>query len=647
MSSHASTTRPTPALLRAARRQLLDSGSVGDGVIAPALRHSWQRCNAYGLAPTGRVQGAPHASAAQLARAMDHQHELVSHARPVMEFVFEQTRDTDSMVILADAQGMLLQSLGDPSFLDRAERVALRPGANWHEQWRGTNAIGTAIADAAPVVVHGGEHFLERNGFLTCTGAPITDPRGRVLGVLDISGDHRGYHRHTLALVKSAVRMIENRLFETRHACGLRLRVHAQPEGLGTVTEGLLALSEEGWIIGANGAALALLGLPQSDIGASTLERVLQVDMATLCAWGRHGGSAPHALRRRDGSAVWVRVEASRAVLATQHSSAAARAVSVPATDALAELETGDPAMAAAASRARRVLDKPIALLLQGESGAGKEVFARAMHQSSGHAAGPFVAVNCAALPEALIEAELFGYKAGAYTGASREGAPGRIREAQGGTLFLDEIGDMPLSLQARLLRVLQDREVVPLGGGKPVAVDFRLVSATHRNLATAIEQGSFREDLYYRLNGLALQLPPLRERQDLAALTTRMLRELLPEQELRLAPELQRAFATYRWPGNLRQLHNALRTACALVDDSDVQIDWAHLPDDLAAALRCPAPAAPAEVGSADLRAQAERSVRLAVEGCAGNLSEAARRLGISRNTLYRKMAELGLKQR
>jgi transcriptional regulator with PAS, ATPase and Fis domain len=303
--------------------------------------------------------------------------------------------------------------------------------------------------------------------------------------------------------------------------------------------------------------------------------------------------------------------------------------------------------MAAAAGRARRVLDKPIALLLQGESGAGKEVFARAVHQSSGRAGRPFIAVNCAALPEALIEAELFGYRPGAYTGASRDGAPGRIREAQGGTLFLDEIGDMPLSLQARLLRVLQDREVVPLGGGKPVAVDFRLVCATHRNLAAAIEEGSFREDLYYRLNGLTLQLPPLRERQDLAALTAHLLRELLPERELCLTPDLQRAFAAYRWPGNLRQLHNALRTACALVDDGEAQIGWAHLPDDLAAALRCPAPAVPAQADPAGLRAQAERSVRLVVQDCACNLSEAARRLGISRNTLYRKMAELGLRPR
>jgi transcriptional regulator with PAS, ATPase and Fis domain len=291
------------------------------------------------------------------------------------------------------------------------------------------------------------------------------------------------------------------------------------------------------------------------------------------------------------------------------------------------------------------VLDKPIALLLHGESGVGKEVFARALHASSARRDGPFVAVNCAALPESLIEAELFGYRAGAFTGASREGAPGRFREAHGGTLFLDEIGDMPLAMQARLLRVLQDRQVMPLGGGKPVAVDFRLVCATHRQLRAELEAGRFREDLYYRLNGLTLTLPPLRERQDQLALIERLLREIAPGRELQLAPPLAQAVSRYRWPGNLRQLHNALQTACALLDDSDAEIGWAQLPDDLVADLR--AASAPRVVVDelADLRAQSERTVRQTVQVCAGNLSEAARRLGISRNTLYRKLGELGLR--
>ena len=233
--------RTTNVALRQARRQLLDQGDVAAGLLDERLARSWNRSLDFGLQASGRTPGAPHASTAQLARALEQQRELVAHARPVMEFVFEQTRDSDCMVVLADSGGMLLHTLGDAEFLDRASRVALRPGATWHEQYRGTNAIGTAMAEQAPVVVHASEHYLERNSFLTCAAAPIHDPAGRLLGALDISGDHRGYHPHTLGLARSAARMIEHKLFETRHAGQLRLRFHSQMEGIGTVTECLLA----------------------------------------------------------------------------------------------------------------------------------------------------------------------------------------------------------------------------------------------------------------------------------------------------------------------------------------------------------------------------------------------------------------------
>jgi len=395
--------------------------------------------------------------------------------------------------------------------------------------------------------------------------------------------------------------------------------------------------------VGANAAALALLGLSRADVGATTVEQVLQLDVPTLMAWCCQPAGAPRVVRRHDGSALWLRVEAGRHVLPAPRGDRAGLHSARTQADALTELDTGDPVMRAAVERARRVLDKPIACLLLGASGVGKEMFARALHASGTRREGPFVAVNCAALPEQLIEAELFGYRSGAFTGASREGAIGRIREAHGGTLLLDEIGDMPLALQARLLRVLQDRQVLPLGGGKPVTVDFRLVCATHRNLRCEIEAGRFREDLYYRLNGLTLQLPPLRERQDLPLLVARMLRDIQPDRDLQLAPELALAMSQYRWPGNLRQLNSALRTACALLGDHEAQIGWWHLPDDLADELRdIPVAPPPAVVDTADLKALSARTVSQTVQSCAGNLSEAARRLGISRNTLYRRLRQL-----
>jgi transcriptional regulator of acetoin/glycerol metabolism len=641
--------RATPAQLRQARRALLERGDVPSALIDAPLRLSWQRSRAFGLDPTGRMPGAPHASAAQLARALEYQRDFVAHARPVMEFLFEQTHDSGSMVILADQHGMLLHALGEGQFVQRAERVALRPGAVWHEQWRGTNAIGTALADLSAVVVHGSEHYLERNGFLTCTAAPVFEPGGRLLGVLDISGDQRGYHPHTLGLVRTAARMIEQRLFDTRHGAALRLRLHAQPEGLGTLTEGLLALADDGWIVGANATALALFGLTRADIGATPIERVLALDVRALHELARRPHGTPRRVTCVNGAAYWMRVEQGRIAITVGPSLASSPRAPAPADDdALSAIDSGDPALHAVIEKLRRVLDKPIALLLQGESGVGKEVLARAVHASSPRRARPFVAVNCAALPETLIEAELFGYCAGAYTGARREGSIGRIREADGGTLFLDEIGDMPLASQGRLLRVLQERQVVPLGSGKPVPVDFQLVCATHRKLRAEMEGGRFREDLYYRINGLALHLPPLRERHDLAALITRLLRECAPERELAVAPDLMTAFRRYRWPGNLRQLANALRTACALLADAESEITWTHLPDDLIDEMRATAPCEVAAVdGDADLQTLSARAIEQAVAACAGNLSEAARRLGISRNTLYRKLRALGLRER
>ena len=316
-----------------------------------------------------------------------------------------------------------------------------------------------------------------------------------------------------------------------------------------------------------------------------------------------------------------------------------------PAQDALSALDTGDTRWRAAADKARRVLGKPIPVLLQGESGVGKELFARALHASGPRRAGPFVAINCGAIPESLIESELFGYVAGAFTGARKEGSLGRLREAEGGTLFLDEIGDMPLALQTRLLRVLQERTVTPVGAGKAVAVDFALVCATHSKLAESAERGTFRQDLYYRINGLTVQLPALRERNDFAALTERLLAELSPEREVQLAPELQARLAAYAWPGNLRQLSSALRTACALLADDETVLDWAHLPDDLVDALQAPvayaAPVAstlPQEPQS--LQALSQAAIQQALQAAHGNVSQAARTLGISRQTLYRKLS-------
>jgi transcriptional regulator of acetoin/glycerol metabolism len=308
-------------------------------------------------------------------------------------------------------------------------------------------------------------------------------------------------------------------------------------------------------------------------------------------------------------------------------------------------LEFGDPRMAENVRCALRVLNRDISILLCGETGTGKDVFARAIHAASARAGGPFVAVNCASLPESLIESELFGYKSGAFTGASREGRRGKICQASGGTLFLDEIGDMPLPLQARLLHVLEEREVVPLGGEAPVPVDIQLVSATHRNLLEMVQCGEFREDLFYRLQGIRLVLPPLRERADRRQLIHHVLAEEVGGGSVvGIEAQALALFEHYAWPGNIRQLRNVLRTALALCDGRLITVR--ELPPEIQACAAAPEPA----VAGADSRLNslesAEREALIQeLERHHWNISSLAHRLDTSRNTIYRKMRRLGIR--
>ena len=630
-----SSTLPS-ADLRRARMHLLEHGDCPPEIIDARIARSWQRSLAAGLTPIGRLAEVDQLSGNELRQLFARNHDLLAHARPVMEYLYEQMRHSHSMIILADRRATLMQTLGDVDFRTKAERVALSVGSSWQEHYRGTNAIGTAVAEAKRVEINGGEHFLERNGFLTCAAAPIMAADGSLLGVIDVSGDQRSRHPHTLGLVGIAARMIENRLVVADRNHPIRMHLHAYPEGIGTLAEGIVTLSDEGRIIGANRTGLSMLRLSPLDLGEIHLSS--RVDAAFEVLLGRHWHRPAQAtpIQLRDGSLLFARLYMEHGTRAV---SCVRRTDSAP-DDALAALDTGDARWRNAADKVRRIAGKPIALLLHGESGVGKEYFARAVHDSGPRRAGPFVAINCAALPENLIEAELFGYTAGAFTGARRDGCRGRVREAHGGTLFLDEIGDMPLPMQTRLLRVLQEREVTPLGGSKSVAVDFTLICATHRKLRDDVDRGTFRSDLYYRINGLTVTLPALRERSDLQVLTERMLMEIDPERRITLTPSLFAQFARYSWPGNLRQYSNVLRTACAMLDVDEDCIDWAHLPEDLMEELtELPQAAVDTARIPQNLKELSMAAIRQTLEECRGNISRAARQLGISRQTLYRKL--------
>ena len=635
--------------LRQVRQHFLDHGQCPQGSLDERLVRSWQRSQAAGLRPTGRLVHDDILAPQRMGDLVAQHHTLLAHSRPVMEYLFDQVKGTQSVVLLAAPCGTLVHAQGDPHFLSKAERVALQCGASWREDQRGTNAIGTALAEGQAVEVKGGEHYLERNGFLTCAAAPILSARGELLGVLDISGEHHRGGPFTLGLVSTAARMIENRLLLAQHPRQLRVHLHPHAEGLGTVAEGLLLLSEDGWLMGANRAALDMLGLTPSRLSTSPWSSISDTPWHGLVS--THAPGQVRLLRLHDGRQVFAQVHVDADTWRADKPGLPDRRRSSfdgawppgNAPDALDRLDSGDAQWRQAADKARRVVRRGIPILIQGESGVGKEWFARATHDSGPRQGKPFVAINCAALPEHLIESELFGHAPGAFTGARKEGRRGLLREAHGGTLFLDEVGDMPLGLQARLLRVLQEKEVVPVGSEKPVPVDFALVAASNRCLADLVQAGQFRGDLYYRLNGLTVELPALRERTDVPALVAQILRKIEPDRVVCLAPELMAEWCQHNWPGNLRQCASVLRTACAMLDEGEVVIERHHLPDDFLKQLarKKAMSVVRASAPPQNLDELSRAAVQQALESARGNVSQAARVLGISRQTLYRKLDE------
>ena len=617
---------------------------------------SWRRClQDYALDPERRPEPIV-VDRDELKDRQERVCNLVEIARAEMTNLYQQVAGSGYAILLTDNEGVVLNYVGDPMFTGTASRTSLQTGAVWSEQTQGTNGMGTCLVEKRPLIIHQDEHFFTKNTQLTCSAAPIFDPTGELIAVLDASSDSRRAQQHTMVLVNMSAQLIENRLFLCRMHDRYILRFHSRPEFVSTLGEGAIAFDGDGRVQAVNRSALFQLDVsdPRRLIGAP-VEELFAIRMDDVLRNAHHHSGVSRPLHdANEGRRFFASFQPpDSATEQTADGSASQRRAGVRAfpvprirgTPQLDGLEFGDVRMRRNIERAKKLIERDIPFILLGETGTGKDVFANAVHKSSHRAAKPFVAVNCASLPETLIESELFGYKPGAFTGASKEGSRGKILQAHGGTLFLDEIGDMPLHLQARLLRVLEEREVIPLGGEVPIKVDIRLISATHKDLMRKVDEGSFREDLFYRLNGISLQMPPLRDREDRRALITHLL-----EQEAGGADRIEiEAAATdaldhYEWPGNIRQLRNILRTLIGLCDDGVIRLD--DLPEDILsanegadeAALPRARPKNPLDIAERD-------TIVRELEAAHWNVTRVASKLNISRNTLYRKMKRFDIR--
>jgi len=622
------------------------------------VTRSWTRClTDYGLDPE-RPARPDILGERLLEKHRDRSRDIIDCAKLEMTTLFQQLGDRESAVVLVDTEGVILHMVAAPEFSSMMAQVGFCPGAVWSEPAVGTNGMGTCLVAREPVVVRQHDHFYGAYTSLTCSAVPIFDPDGEVVAVLDVTSRSQLMQQHSLVLLGMTAQMIENRLLDLRFQDACPVHFHSRPEFVYTLHEGKLVVSHDGSIRAANRSALFQLGYPSVDeIRGKQIEQVFQTTLPDILQRSTRSSFHPvptFCAGRSNRFFVVAQQPAAQSLISSER-------VGVPApveesAPGKAAEQFGDERIVSQMSVAARVVAKRIPVLLHGETGAGKEVFARALHEGSPYASGQFVAVNCASLPETLIESELFGYRAGAFTGAQRNGRRGKILQADRGTLFLDEIGDMPLTLQARLLRVLDERRVSPLGSEEVIPVDFQLVSATHRDLPRLVAEGAFREDLYYRLAGLEVTLPPLRERSDKRDLICRVLQEEAGAR-MSIDPDAETLLMSYPWPGNLRQLRHVLRTAAVLAEGG--RLSMAALPPALRQAgrerLAAPAPlavAGPTPTGAAvagdddvklDPIQASERAVLLGLlQEQRWNVSNVAKALDISRNTLYRRLHRL-----
>jgi len=640
-------------VLRREWNNFISGKEVNPSNIRPEIYRSWQRSKAYGVDPFLRPE-ALMLSESELNERLKQNQQLIDITLPFMHILYKSVQGSGFIVILVDKDGYLLKVIGDPDVIEQAKKNLLVPGANRSEQMAGTNAIGLALAEQRPVQIVGPEHYNKLFQSWTCTAAPINDTTGKLIGVLNLSGSYRLLHKHTLGMVVSVVEAIERQLLINKRNEEIQLLNDLLVSIIEATSEGLIAVDSKGKIMHVNLKVADILALPRKGLEShvkkvieqnpkfrdiliskksindkelviknNNLKKycIISVNPIKSCKTGFLGNVLVIREKRNVHSFV-NKITGARAKFTFD------------------DIKGKNIRFLELIELAKKVASTDARIILQGESGTGKELFAQAIHNASNRSEGPFIAVNCGAIPRDLIESELFGYEEGAFTGAVKGGKPGKFELADGGTIFLDEIGELPLEMQTKLLRVLQENQVIRVGSSEIISVNVRVISATNKNLSREVTEGRFRRDLYYRLNVITINIPPLRERKDdipkLALYFCRSISKKLGLSCPEISEEAMSFLINHTWPGNVRELENTIE--CGIIRSGGRTIFPEHLP-----------------IQSVEVEPEQDHiylkplseieriAINRVLKHTKGNISKAAQILGLSRNTIYRKLKEYG----
>lgn len=629
----------------------LKSGQVNDPHFNKKLEQSWVRCRQAEVDP---IRGVCEQFLSS--REMDRRSEKITIlAEPIMDTLYHCVRESGFVIVLIDREGYILRTVGGLKELRQADKLRFGPGANWGEEFVGTNAIGTALALGHPVQVTGPEHYCESHHLWTCSAAPIRNQGGETIGFLDISGPRERSTPHQLGLIVAAAHAIEDRI-GLEESCSQLHDINKYLEAvLNSVSDGIIAVNGQGIITGMNKVAAKAFRLHPKEMVGKTLNATVHYNgrLQNFFKTRAAGFTKEEVLLNMPcgqvsciatANPIFSEKNDNKGFVLNLSPTKKSHFFSNKPEGAIAKFRFVDiigesEAIRQTIEKAKRVAPGPSTVLILGKSGTGKELFAQAIHGASDCRCGPFVPVNCGAIPRELIQSELFGYVDGAFTGAKRGGRAGKFEVANGGTLFLDEIGEMPLEMQINLLRVLEEEAIMPVGGKKAIPINVRIIAATNKSLFEEVSKGRFREDLYYRLNVISITLPSLKVRDgDIRLLTQYWVDKIsrkVGRQIKHIAPDTLSRLENYPWPGNVRELVNAIEHAVNFTTGETLAVK--HLPaylrkkkfeNRLSGVDRI-----------APLSALEKNAIKKALLFYNGNISKTARALGIGRNTLYDKI--------
>ena len=620
----------------------------------PYIQRSHERCKQLGV-DNSRIYSSKILKDEDLRKRMEDNRDLIINAGHFMEQLHNFVKGSGFFAILTDGEGCILNVIGDEDVLEVAFRLEMVPGAFMGEEHIGTNAMGTALAEGTPVQISEEEHFIKAYHRWTCSAAPIRNSAGKIIGTLDLTGSSSLVHSHTLGMVVAAVNAIEQMLKIKDINSKLVVAKKSIETIIDSITAGIFTVGPRGFIKTVNKTVVEMLGYTQEEMVGMKIHDILEGWSGVQETVGKrihyleeeshikgknervHCTLSAYPILDKDGKMqgiVCLIKEAKRM------RKLANKMIGKQAIYTFDNIVGRCERFERIINYAKKIADSPSTVLITGESGTGKEVFAQSIHNYSSRREEPFVALNCGAIPRNLIEAELFGYEDGAFTGAKRGGHIGKFELADGGTLFLDEIGEMPVDMQTRLLRVLEEGKLFRVGGNKEIEVNVRIIAATNKDLKKEVEKNTFRKDLYYRLNVLPLKLLPLRERKDDIALLIdyfMIIKALkLGKTPLTLPQQVIDRMINYPWPGNIRELENKIEH---IINTQNFSFIW-EFSDQTASNIQYPS----MSIEEEKLEDMEKKHIEFILMKYEGNISSAAEALGIGRNTLYRKMKKYNI---